>query len=95
MTDFLKQFKTTVDDTRVEALKLRYTNDEVDWILKTTPSAYPVRPGYQPTDHLAQTPYNQMNRRDRRRAAPEGQGQGSQIQYVNNTVSDPNRNPLP
>ena len=80
MTDFLKRFKTTIHDTRVEALKLRYTNNEVDRILKTTPSAYPVRQqGYQPTDHLTQTPYNQMNRCERRRAVREGQGQGGQI----------------
>ena len=62
-------------------------------MLRTTTTAYPGRPVYQPTDQLAVIPYNQ-NRRERRRAAREGQGQGSQMQYVN-TVSDPNRNPNP
>ena len=94
MTDFLKRFKTTAHDTRVDALKLKYSNEEVDRMLRTTPTAYPGRLRDPPTDQLAITPYNQ-NRRGRRRAAREGQGQGGQIQYVNNTVSDPNRNPNP
>jgi len=94
MTDFLKRFKTTAHDTRVEALKLKYTNEEVDRMLRTTPTAYPGRLRDPPTDQLAITPYNQ-NRRDRRRAAREGQGQGGQIQYANNVYADRNRNTNP
>ena len=36
MTDFLKLFKTTEHETRVEALKLRFNNDEVDRIMRNT-----------------------------------------------------------
>ena len=64
MSDFLKHFKTTAHETRVEALKLRFTNEEVDRILRSTPLPNPVRqPGYQPTDQVAQT-QQYFNRRD-------------------------------
>jgi hypothetical protein len=50
MSDFLKRFKTTAHETRVEALKLRFTNEEVYRILRSTPLPNPVRqPEYQST----------------------------------------------
>jgi hypothetical protein len=64
MSDFLRRFKTTARETRVEARKLRFTNEEVDRILRSTPLPNPVRqPGYQPTDQVAQT-QQYFNRRD-------------------------------
>ena len=63
--------------------------------MRSTPLPNPVRqPGYQPTDQVAQT-QQYSNRRDRRRAAREGPVQDTQVQYITNAISDPNRNPNP
>ena len=53
MSDFLKRFKTTAHETRVEALKLRFTNEEVDRIFRSTP--LPNQVINQPTNQVAQT----------------------------------------